>query len=86
MGGLFKKNAFDYIATRLKRIRFLLVQQDREISPGLLVFPNEFSQLYPGLKAFCQGLLSPNLIKNLRFLGVFILAAQNKRVISSQNF
>ncbi|GAB6888309.1 type VI secretion protein IcmF/TssM N-terminal domain-containing protein [Desulfothermus okinawensis JCM 13304] len=81
----FLKNAFDYIATRLKRIRFLLVQQDREISPGLLVFPNEFSQLYPGLKAFCQGLLSPNPYQESPFLrGIYFSSAKQEGDLISE--
>ncbi len=63
----------------------MLVQQDREISPGLLVFPNEFSQLYPGLKAFCQGLLSPNPYQESPFLrGIYFSSAKQEGDLISE--
>ncbi len=80
----FLEDGFSYIVERLKKIRFLLLQQREEPEPGLLLFPQELEKLYPGLKAFCEGLFAPNPYQEPPlFRGIYLTSAtQEGRVIS----
>ncbi len=80
----FVEEGFSYISERLKKLRFLLSQHSKEADPALILFPQELENLFPGLKAFCEGLFSPNPYQEPPlFRGLYLTSAkQEGRVIS----
>jgi type VI secretion system protein ImpL len=53
----FTQESIHSLAERLKELRLLLFHKSRSkaVDPGLLLFPDEFERLRPGLKAFMKG-------------------------------
>ena len=81
----FLQKAITSIVLRLRKIRFLLTQHAQEPDPGLLLFPQELERLYPGLKAFCEGLLAPNPYQESPFLrGIYLSSARQEGQVLSE--
>jgi len=53
----FTQDSIHSLGQRLKELRLLLFHKSRSkaVDPGLLLFPDEFERLRPGLKAFMNG-------------------------------
>jgi type VI secretion system protein ImpL len=53
----FTKNSIQSLVERLKELRLLLFHKSRlkAVDPGLLLFPDEFERLKPGLRSFMKG-------------------------------
>ena len=53
----FTKNSVQSLVERLRELRLLLFHKSRSkaVDPGLLLFPDEFERLKPGLKSFMKG-------------------------------
>ncbi len=58
----FQEQAIDAIAEKLRDLRLLILHQLKSNTPepGLLLFPEEFENLRPGLKAFVQAAFQEN--------------------------
>ncbi len=79
------QKTMDTIVNRLRKIRFLLSQHTKRPEPGLLLFPNELERLYPGLKAFCEGLLAPNPYQESPLLrGIYFSSAKQEGKVLSE--
>jgi len=64
----------DTISDRLREIRLLLFQKTdhQGIDPGLLIFPEEFEKIKPGLGAFAKGAFQENPYQETpNFRGIF---------------
>jgi type VI secretion system protein ImpL len=61
VGGFLNK-VMDSLGERLRQLRLLLLHEKKEASagPGLLLFPEEFERVRPGLSSFLQGLSQEN--------------------------
>lgn len=59
---VFQGKVMDSLGERLRQLRLLLLHEKKDASPGpgLLLFPEEFERLRPGLTAFLQGLSQEN--------------------------
>ncbi|SDN24585.1 type VI secretion system protein ImpL [Desulfonauticus submarinus] len=78
------KESLTYIGDKLRKFRFLIVQQSRGVNPALLLFPKELERLSPGLEAFCEGLLSPNPYQEEPFFrGIYFSSAKQEGEILS---
>ncbi|MFZ0449528.1 MAG: type VI secretion protein IcmF/TssM N-terminal domain-containing protein, partial [Desulfatiglandaceae bacterium] len=60
--GAFQNKVMDSLGERLRQLRLLLLHENKNetADPGLLLFPEEFERLRPGLAAFLQGLSQEN--------------------------
>ncbi len=60
--GSFQNEVMDSLGERLRQLRLLLLHQvkSEKVDPGLLLFPEEFERLRPGLTIFMRGLLQEN--------------------------
>jgi len=68
----FLDEAVDVVSERLKDVRFELITMERPINPGMLVFPDEFARLKPGLSAFVTGAFKESTYQETPLLrGVF---------------
>jgi type VI secretion system protein ImpL len=58
----FQNKVMDSLGERLRQLRLLLLHEkkDQSADPGLLLFPEEFERLRPGLTSFLQGLSQEN--------------------------
>lgn len=56
----FLGDAMHNVTERLKDLRILLLQQNQDVHPNLLIFPDEISRLKPGLEAFFHGAFQEN--------------------------
>ncbi|MGD9180649.1 MAG: type VI secretion protein IcmF/TssM N-terminal domain-containing protein, partial [Desulfobacterales bacterium] len=53
----FTENSVQFLVERLRELRLLLFHKSRSkaVDPGLLLFPDEFERLKPGLRSFMKG-------------------------------
>jgi len=56
----FLEEKFSNLIARLKDLRILLIQKKNNVSPEILIFPDEFKKIYPGLKSFFNGVFQKN--------------------------
>lgn len=68
----FLDDAFGSIGARLKKLRLALVARGADVTPDVLLFPNELEQLRPVLQGFLQACLGSNPYLESPFLrGLF---------------
>ncbi|MBI2727066.1 MAG: hypothetical protein HYX42_12540 [Polaromonas sp.] len=68
----FVDAAFGSIGDRLQALRVSLMARSTQIAPELLLFPNEFQQLKPGMDVFLKACLGDNAYLETPFLrGLF---------------
>jgi len=68
----FLEETMRVVSDRLKDIRLELVNSNENISPGVLIFPNEFDRLVPGLEAFVGGAFKESTYQETPLLrGIF---------------
>ncbi|MCF8104196.1 MAG: hypothetical protein K9K64_01825 [Desulfohalobiaceae bacterium] len=66
------EDAFSIIANRLKELRILLVQQEEDPDPSILLFPDEFTKVKKGLFQFAKGVFEKNPYqKDPLFRGIY---------------
>lgn len=80
----FVNKTVDTITEKLKDIRLILANRDEVkarhyVEPEVLLFPNEFSRLRSGLKAFCKGAFKDNPFQELPFLrGIYFCSGRQE--------
>lgn len=76
----FLDKAFDCIEDRLQGLRLELINRKTgKVEPSLLLFPNELSQLKPGLEVFLRSALGDNAYLETPFLrGLFFSSGQQE--------
>ncbi|HEX5125561.1 MAG TPA: type VI secretion protein IcmF/TssM N-terminal domain-containing protein, partial [Rhodocyclaceae bacterium] len=68
----FVATAFDNISGQLRRLQFAMLQRSDSSDPALMLFPNEFARLQPGLQLFLRHALGDSPYLESPFLrGVF---------------
>ena len=68
----FLEETMNTVSDRLKDIRFELVNTTENINPSVLIFPNEFDRLQPGLQAFVRGAFKESTYQETPLLrGIF---------------
>ncbi len=69
----FHEQAFQKIADRLKYLRLLIFQRSNsKIAPELLLFPDEFERINPGLDRFIRAIFHDDYLQNTPILrGIF---------------
>ncbi|WP_028215203.1 type VI secretion protein IcmF/TssM N-terminal domain-containing protein [Paraburkholderia mimosarum] len=77
--GAFVARALDSIGVRLAALRLALVARNPDVSPDLLMFPNELDQLRTGLAQFLAACLAANPYRERPLLrGIFFSSAQQE--------
>ncbi len=56
----FMDNAMKTLVHRFKDMRLLLIQKNKNVDPGVFLFPDEFYRLHDGLNAFAKGIFADN--------------------------
>ena len=68
----FLEETMRVVSDRLKDIRLELVNSNENVGPGVLIFPNEFDRLGPGLEAFVEGAFKESTYQETPLLrGIF---------------
>ncbi len=82
--GEFLDQAFQSVADRLKDLRLVLTERLEVVGAGLLLFPNEFERLRPGLEEFFTSAFGANPYLETPFLrGMFFCSGQQRGGASS---
>ncbi len=72
----FLNSAMETLVHRFKDMRLLLIQKNKEVDPGVFLFPEEFCRLHGGLSAFVKGVFADNPYQETpMFRGLFFSSA-----------
>lgn len=72
----FLDAAMETLVHRFKNMRLLLIQKNKDVDPGVFLFPDEFYRLHGGLTAFAKGVFADNPYQETPlFRGIFFSSA-----------
>ncbi len=72
----FLEETIQKVSECLKDIRLELINTNRSVNPGVLIFPSEFERLKPGLEAFVEGAFIESTYQETPLLrGIFFSSA-----------
>ena len=76
----FLEETMHAVSERLKDIRLELINANKNINPGVIIFPNEFDMLHPGLQVFVEGAFKESTYQETPLLrGIFFSSGHQEK-------